>query len=64
MGMIKTAIGDMYEVDEAAKLVGVKVKTMYHYNTTGIGPKRYKVGRKVCYKESDLRAWMERERVR
>jgi excisionase family DNA binding protein len=62
--MIKTAIGDLLEIHEAAKLIGIRVKTLYNHNTNGTGPKRYRVGKKVCYKESDLRAWMEWDCVR
>jgi excisionase family DNA binding protein len=48
---------------ELAEYLGgqVPVRTIYAWRTTGVGPKAYKVGRRVLYKRADVEAWLERQ---
>jgi len=34
-------------------------RTMEHYDFCGTGPARFKVGRSVAYRKSDLISWLE-----
>ena len=46
--------------EEAARIVGVAVKTMRNWRSKGIGPPWIAVGRKlVRYRPADLRAYQE-----
>jgi hypothetical protein len=46
--------------EEAARVIGVAVKTMRNWRTKGMGPPWVAVGRKlVRYRPSDLRAYQE-----
>lgn len=60
--MLKTILGDMFDIQEAARALNMKVTTLYQWNHRGTGPKYYRVGTKVGYKYSDLVLWMQ-ERV-
>ncbi len=46
------------EVD-AASYVGAKPSTLRAWRVRGRGPRYYKIGGKVFYKETDLDAWIE-----
>lgn len=47
----------MHSTKEAATALGVAEGTLNNLRSQGRGPRFYKVGRKVLYKESDLLAW-------
>lgn len=44
---------------EVADYVGVPVATVYRWNTNGTGPRRYRVGKHVRYRLSDVDTWLE-----
>lgn len=43
--------------DEAAARLGLTPGTLYSYRSRGRGPKPYRVGRSVFYREEDVEAW-------
>lgn len=43
---------------ELADFLGVPIKTVYEWNSTGAGPRYSRFGRHVRYAESDVTAWM------
>lgn len=43
-----------------AEYLRVPLGTIYKWNTTGTGPRRYRVGKHVRYRLVDVHAWMER----
>lgn len=43
---------------EVSERYPVAESTLRYYRHAGIGPKSFKLGRKVVYKETDMRAWM------
>lgn len=50
----------LWSVEDVAKYLGVPVKTLYVWRTTGYGPKgRRRVGKYVRYKPEDVIAWFE-----
>jgi predicted DNA-binding transcriptional regulator AlpA len=40
---------------------GVPIKTVYGWNLKGTCPKRYRLGRHVRYRRSDIEAWLEQQ---
>jgi len=49
---------------EAAKYLRRPVATLNAWAYRRVGPPFYRVGRAVLYKQSDLDAWLEQQRVR
>jgi predicted DNA-binding transcriptional regulator AlpA len=45
--------------DEASRLTGLAIETLYKYRQRGIGPKSGTVGRKAVWKLVDIAAWLE-----
>lgn len=48
---------------ELAELLGIPVGTLYNWNSQGIGPKRYHVGRHVRYRMADVDKWLKARAV-
>lgn len=44
--------------DEASRLTGLALKTLYNYRYKGTGPPSTAYRRKVVYKLADVEAWM------
>jgi excisionase family DNA binding protein len=49
--------------EEVAKLLGVPTKTLAAWAYQGRGPTYYRLGRRVAYRESELMAWLDTQRV-
>ncbi|WP_405682818.1 helix-turn-helix domain-containing protein [Streptomyces sp. NBC_01238] len=47
--------------DEASRLTGLALKTLYNYRYKGIGPPSTNYRRKVVYKLADVEAWMTQQ---
>ena len=50
--------------EEMRREFKIAPSTEWRWNRLGIGPPRTYVGRKILFKTSDLRAWLERESKR
>jgi excisionase family DNA binding protein len=48
---------------EVAHLLGVPTKTLAEWAYQGRGPAYYRIGKRVGYRESELRTWLEAQRV-
>ena len=48
--------------DELAALARTTPETARYWRHVGKGPRSFKVGRRVLYAESDVRAWLEAAR--
>ena len=46
---------------ELADYLGVPIKSIYLWNTTGTGPRRVRVGKHVRYRPTDVAAWLDRQ---
>ena len=55
-----TILSEYLSKAEAAKQLGKQPRTLDRWHTERRGPKRYKIGRTVYYKRSDLLEWLER----
>jgi excisionase family DNA binding protein len=45
--------------DEAARRLGMSVRSLERHRVAGTGPRFVKLGRLVRYREADLREWIE-----
>lgn len=53
----------LLRVTDLTNIFGVKKQTVYNWNSLGIGPKAYKVGREIRYRERDVEAWLESKEI-
>lgn len=59
---MKTAdTDDLWDVDRAARFLGVPSATLYQWRYRGNGPKGHKVGRYVRYFPADVIAWVREQ---
>lgn len=49
---------------EYAPYLGISVQTAYQWRTAGIGPRSYKLGRRVYADRADLDHWLEEQKAR
>lgn len=49
----------MLSVEDLAEYLGVPVSTVYVWNSKGTGPKRFRLGRHVRYRQVDVDAWID-----
>jgi len=52
-------IGNLMTVPEVATYLGVPVATVYAWNSRGLGPRRFHVGKYVRYRRSDVDTWLD-----
>lgn len=48
--------------DEASRLTGLSVKTLWNYRHLDKGPKPFPIGRKLAYPLDEINAWLEAQR--
>ena len=48
---------------EAAEALRTPVDTLRYWRATGAGPRGFKVGRRVLYREDDVIAWLDEQRT-
>lgn len=49
----------LLRLSEAAEVLGVPENTLRFWRTQGTGPPSAKIGRRVVYREADLKAWID-----
>jgi predicted DNA-binding transcriptional regulator AlpA len=49
--------------DETADLIRQSLAQLYWLNSRGDGPPRYRTGRRILYRRSEVIAWLESRRV-
>jgi hypothetical protein len=54
---------EYYSIKEVAEIIGVKIQTLYQYNTNRL-IKYYKVGKKCMYKMEDIMEFMGRNEIK
>ncbi len=47
--------------DEVSEYLGVPKATIYSWSSRGLGPRRYKVGKYLRYRRSDVDAWVDQQ---
>lgn len=54
----KAQLEGLLSPNEVAAYLGVPVKTVYRWNTTGTGPTYVRVGKHVRYRLADVDKWL------
>lgn len=49
----------LLSLEDVAGYLGVPVRTVYSWRTTGKGPRGFRVGKYVRYRIEDVDAWLE-----
>lgn len=49
----------LWTIKDVAKYLGVSVQTLYDWRCQHCGPKCFKVGGTLRYRESDVMAWLD-----
>ncbi|SDX98126.1 transcriptional regulator, AlpA family [Geodermatophilus africanus] len=49
----------MLTVNDVAEYLGVPKATLYAWSTRGLGPRRYRVGKHLRHRRTDVDAWLE-----
>lgn len=44
---------------DVADELGIPIRTVYQWNSKGIGPRAAKIGRHVRYRRADVETWIE-----
>ncbi|WP_164702609.1 AlpA family transcriptional regulator [Modestobacter sp. KNN46-3] len=50
---------ELLTISEAAELVRAPVATLRYWRHLGIGPRSFRLGRRVLYRRDDLRTWID-----
>jgi excisionase family DNA binding protein len=50
---------NLMSVETVADYLGVPMATVYAWNSRGLGPKRYRLGRHVRYRRADVDSWVD-----
>jgi excisionase family DNA binding protein len=56
-------MGKYLTIQEVADLLRTSPETVRYWRHVGKGPASFKIGRRVLYDESDVRAWVESQRA-
>jgi excisionase family DNA binding protein len=51
----------LLSVNDLATYLGVPMATVYAWNSRGIGPKRYRLGKHVRYRRTDVAEWLDQQ---
>ena len=49
---------DLLTINEAAAILRTPVATLRYWRHLGIGPRSFKIGRRVVYRADDLHTWI------
>ena len=50
---------ELLTITEAAELLRAPVATLRYWRHLGSGPRSFRLGRRVLYRQDDLQAWVE-----
>ncbi|HEY2297978.1 MAG TPA: helix-turn-helix domain-containing protein [Jatrophihabitans sp.] len=53
---------DLITITEASERLRTPAATLRYWRHVGVGPKSFKIGRRVVYRRDDLEAWIETQR--
>lgn len=54
---------EVLDLSQAARAMGMAESTLRYWRHLGVGPKSFKIGRRVKYMRSDLDAFIEQSRA-
>jgi excisionase family DNA binding protein len=53
---------ELLTITEAAELLRAPVATLRYWRHLGTGPRSFRLGRRVLYRDDDLRGWIDARR--
>lgn len=53
---------ELLTITEAAEVLRAPVATLRYWRHLGIGPRSFRLGRRVLYRRDDLHAWVDAQR--
>jgi excisionase family DNA binding protein len=53
---------ELLTITEAAELLRAPVATLRYWRHLGSGPRSFRLGRRVLYRDEDLRSWIDARR--
>lgn len=56
---LEEVVSDFLTAREAATAIGVHVRTLKYWKTTGYGPDHFYIGKRLFYRRSDVVAWLQ-----
>ena len=54
-----STVAPLWSVEDVACYLGVPVKTLYRWRTTGYGPAARRIGKHLRYRSADVVAWVD-----
>ena len=63
LGHRDSTSSEFYTVEELAAYLNVPVQTVYQWNSVGVGPGYYRIGKYVRYRKSEVEDWLDDRRV-
>lgn len=54
---------ELLTIDEVAAIVRAPVATMRYWRHLGVGPRSFRLGRRVVYRADDLHAWISAQAI-
>jgi DNA-binding transcriptional MerR regulator len=52
-------VSDFLTAREAAKAIGVHIRTLKHWKAAGYGPDHFYIGKRLFYRRTDVVAWLQ-----
>lgn len=53
-------VSDFLTARQAAKAIGVHVRTLKNWKASGYGPGHFHIGKRLFYRRTDVLAWLQR----
>jgi predicted DNA-binding transcriptional regulator AlpA len=59
--MNQLEMDQLMTTEEAGQMCRKPAETMRYYRHTGLGPRSFKLGRRVVYRREDVEAWLQQQ---
>lgn len=53
-----TVVAPLWRISDVSAFLGVPVGTLYQWRHTGGGPKAYRLGKHLRYRQADVESWL------
>ncbi len=57
-GAVTGEVRPLWSIGDVSAFLGVPVATLYQWRHLGTGPKAYRLGKHLRYRQSDVEAWL------
>ena len=55
---VSTEIAPLWRIGDVSSYLGVPVATLYQWRHLGTGPRAYRLGKHLRYRQADVEAWL------